>query len=135
MQPPNGDAATRFIMVCRFSWRILLFETPQRSTSRVFPRDWIAETTCTIVREDGARFRNYVTQNGVRLDGGRFLEIGSGEGDSALLIGEKTNSELYGLDYAPVAGKVAVEKAKENEKFIQADACALPFEDQYFNLL
>lgn len=66
--------------------------------------------------------------------GGKALDIGCGFGASLVFLKEQYGLDVYGIDSAPPA----VEKAAKligGDKAFCADACALPFENESFELV
>jgi demethylmenaquinone methyltransferase / 2-methoxy-6-polyprenyl-1,4-benzoquinol methylase len=69
----------------------------------------------------------------------RVMDLCTGTGDLAVRLAKITNGivEITGYDYSQpmldLAAKKALKAGTENIRFIQGDAAAMPFEDNYFD--
>ncbi|HIK03199.1 MAG TPA: methyltransferase domain-containing protein [Trichormus sp. M33_DOE_039] len=69
-----------------------------------------------------------------------ILDVGCGIGGSSLYLAAKFNARATGITLSPVQAARATERAKEgklshNSQFLVADAQAMPFEDNTFDLV
>lgn len=68
------------------------------------------------------------------LPGGKLLDVGCGNGNLFGFLG-KCAYELYGIDFSEKMIAEAKEKYSDCAKFFTADAKALPFENNMFDIL
>jgi tocopherol O-methyltransferase len=68
----------------------------------------------------------------------RILDVGCGIGGSSLYLAEKFGAEATGITLSPVQAQRATERANTagvNARFLVADALAMPFADDSFDLV
>ncbi|WP_347488860.1 class I SAM-dependent methyltransferase [Desulfoscipio sp. XC116] len=75
-----------------------------------------------------------------RITGGKCLDIGTGHGYMGIELAKITDLEIYFVDLDPEALNKARKNAAENEldnvvHFVGADVTALPFEDNFADLV
>lgn len=67
--------------------------------------------------------------------GKRILESGAGQGYATRLIRERTDAEVFAIDYSMAASLAAHNNLGKEAQICQADSCALPFSDEYFDFV
>jgi ubiquinone/menaquinone biosynthesis C-methylase UbiE len=75
-----------------------------------------------------------------QISSGKCLDIGTGHGYLGIELARITDMEMYFVDLDPEALKISQENAVEAEldnvlHFVGADVCALPFEDDFADLI
>lgn len=75
--------------------------------------------------------------NGFVDRGSKVLEVGCTNGFSSLEIARLTGCSVWGVDINPLSVENAKKRSigKENINFLTCDACSLPFDDNFFDLV
>ncbi len=94
---------------------------------------WLPEGSKGDFTDGQKNLVSLVTQPLRRFSGGRILETGCGQGSPAEQTSKELGVKMIGLELLPSQLKVGRGRANSSLKFVQGDACVLPFADCSFD--